>query len=81
MPPELIEDGKVYQQGDVYAFGIMMWEVGCLQASSTASTRYYIIHSSGVLHKEACRWCMLQDDMFTFRLSMGQHRALLLVCV
>lgn len=31
MPPELIEDGKVYQQGDVYAFGIMMWEVcdGC----------------------------------------------------
>jgi len=27
MPPELIEDGKVYQQGDVYAFGIMMWEV------------------------------------------------------
>ena len=27
MPPELIEDGKVYQQGDVYAFGIIMWEV------------------------------------------------------
>ncbi len=27
MPPELIEDGKVYPQGDVYAFGIMMWEV------------------------------------------------------
>jgi serine/threonine protein kinase len=27
MPPELIEEGKVYQQGDVYAFGIMMWEV------------------------------------------------------
>jgi len=32
MPPELIEDGKVYQQGDVYAFGIMMWE---LYTSST----------------------------------------------
>ncbi len=27
MPPELLEDGKVYPQGDVYAFGIMMWEV------------------------------------------------------
>ena len=27
MPPELIEDGKVYQQGDVYAFGIIMWEI------------------------------------------------------
>ncbi|GFH26300.1 protein kinase domain-containing protein [Haematococcus lacustris] len=27
MPPELIEDGKVYPQGDVYAFGIMMWEI------------------------------------------------------
>lgn len=26
MPPELIEEGKVYPQGDVYAFGIMMWE-------------------------------------------------------
>lgn len=25
MPPELIEDGKVYQQGDVYAFG--EWQV------------------------------------------------------
>ncbi len=25
--PELIEDGKVYQQGDVYAFGIIMWEI------------------------------------------------------
>jgi hypothetical protein len=29
MPPELIEEGKIYQQGDVYAFGIMMWEVSC----------------------------------------------------
>lgn len=27
MPPELIEDGKIYQTGDVYAFGIIMWEM------------------------------------------------------
>lgn len=27
MAPELIEDGKVYPQGDVYAFGVIMWEV------------------------------------------------------
>ncbi len=27
MPPELIEEGKVYPQGDVYSFGILMWEV------------------------------------------------------
>lgn len=40
MPPELIEDGKVYQQGDVYAFGIMMWEVSqCARLSS--SVRVY----------------------------------------
>ncbi|GLI61443.1 hypothetical protein VaNZ11_003807, partial [Volvox africanus] len=34
MAPELIEDGKVYQQGDVYAFGIIMWEI------YTSSTPY-----------------------------------------
>ncbi|GIL54291.1 hypothetical protein Vafri_9852 [Volvox africanus] len=34
MAPELIEDGKVYQQGDVYAFGIIMWEI------FTSSTPY-----------------------------------------
>ena len=27
MPPELIEEGKVYPQGDTFAFGIMMWEI------------------------------------------------------
>ena len=27
MAPELIEDGKVYAEGDVYAFGIIMYEI------------------------------------------------------
>jgi serine/threonine protein kinase len=27
MPPELFESGKVYPQGDTYAFGIIMWEI------------------------------------------------------
>ena len=27
MPPELLEQGKVYAAGDVYAFALIAWEV------------------------------------------------------
>ena len=43
MPPELIEDGKVYQQGDVYAFGIMMWEVRYMGGARQASMLWAIL--------------------------------------
>lgn len=57
MPPELIEDGKVYQQGDVYAFGIMMWEVRGTCNSCGTCMRY--ICSTCMQHICPARCCSL----------------------
>ena len=30
MPPELLSEGQMSKAADVYAMGVMMWEVCCL---------------------------------------------------